>query len=322
MLTLSDELKLDYSLPTTYVDSTVGYSLYIFSDTLTDTLIYKGSVYYTGTASLYYKDIIESYVNDYSWFDKLGFTKGIAKFKVKVVFTTGTTVTSDYILNKTEIPTVEIKTIPSILPKYPSINFKFAWLYPDTTTSISIGPKKDEQGEIHQGFIMSDYGHWVEILSTTSLLHYRYGVCESIWRHTTDKIEKIAEFDECNSRFYLIWITRDNDFKCRPFCKRSDLNESVSTKYVSTVVGNKKPYLKTSNYKFTLNSDWLTFDESNTYESLLISPIVYLYDNTTGKTHEVIVTNSDWTERNSNNTKKPFNLTVTVEMVNENNITY
>ena len=109
---------------------------------------------------------------------------------------------------------------------------------------------------------------------------------------------------------------------CRPFCKKSTLNESVSTSYITTVNGQKKPYMKNLKFKWTLNSDWLTYNEHNVYESLLISPIVYLYDYDNDKRYVVNVTNAEWTEKNSKNNKKPFNMTVTVEMADEKNIIY
>ena len=100
------------------------------------------------------------------------------------------------------------------------------------------------------------------------------------------------------------------------------MNETVNTEYITTMDDRQVPYLKSSDYKWELNSDWLTYDEQNMYESLLVSQYVYLYDNETGKRLLVNVVNSDWQHKNIQNTKKPFNLTVTVQLDHKENIIY
>lgn len=305
MLTLSDEIKIHIDQLSAEIDTSVGYNMYVGSD-----LIYKGTLYYTGPTDIYIKDIIESYLTDVSWFSKIGHTAGGWDAIVRLVFTTGDEFESDTIYNRTEIPTVTLTHIPSIVPNNPSDEFFFGWLCPTAFTVVS--PTNSTSAALTE-HSYSTNGH-------TTVVWNDLGV-KTLFR-LANQAQKIAVTDEHNSRFYLLWITRGNDYMCRPFCKKSTLTESVSTSYIQTITNRKNPYLKNSTFEWTLNSDWLTYNEHNVYESLLISPVTYLYDNETGKIYRVNVTNAEWTEKNSNNTKKPFNMTVNVEMADENKITY
>lgn len=305
MLTLSDEIKIHIDRLTADVGTSVGYDLYVY-----DALIYKGTLYYTGPTDIYIKDIIETYLTDVSWFTKIGHTAGGWQAKATLIFSTGDEFESDIIYNKTEIPTVTLTHIPSIVPNNPSDEFLFGWLCPTASTKVS--PTNSTSAAFTEHSYPST-GH-------TTVIWNDLGV-KTLFR-LANQAQKIAVTDEHNSRFYLLWITRGNDYMCRPFCKKSTLNESVSTTYIQTITNRKNPYLKNSTFKWTLNSDWLTYNEHNVYESLLISPVVYLYDNETGKIYRVNVIDEEWTEKNSNNNKKPFNMTVNVEMADENKITY
>lgn len=339
MLTLSDDLKINYDLGDSYIGQNVTYEVRLNANE-ESTLIYAGQIYYMKPSNLYFKDIVTPYVVDYKWLadpdSKLNPSDNIFKvidtFTVTVNFSTGKSYTSETIKNATTIPTVSIPHIPSIIPYFSK----------DSEFLLAVNAREN-LGEI----MISQYTKPV-ILSNT-LLKIPTGYIRTFnakqlynnslspeWMDTTQtsyllntdgttdgECEVIAYYDRENcSRFFLMWITRDNGFLCRPFCKKSTLTESVDTQYITTLDDRQVPYLKSSNFKWELNSDWLTYDEHNAYESLLISPIVYLYDSETGKRFRVTVTNSEWIERNSQNNKKPFNLTVTVQLDHKENITY
>lgn len=315
MLTLSDEIKIWFELPAEYEERSVRYLLY-----QDDKLLYFGQIYYTGPSEIYVNDIIETYMTDYSWFGvKSGTGKAVHKvlpytFKITMVLENNHIFQTDWIENRTVIPTVDIARIPSVIPKHPSENFFFSWLCPVQQTKIAL---QNSTSAVIDEYTFNNQGHTTVYFNDECLLKD----APQILRFTTS-MQRIAVQDEHNSRFYLLWITRGNDYMCRPFCKKSSLTESVSTSYMHTSNNLKKPYAKTSNYNWTLNSDWLTYDEHNVYESLMISPIVYMYDNYNGEMHRVNVTDSKWTEKNSNNNRKPFNLTVNVELAKESKITY
>lgn len=339
MLTLSDDLKINYDLGDSYIGQNVTYEVRLNANE-ESTLIYAGQIYYMKPSNLYFKDIVTPYVVDYKWLadpdSKLNPSdnkfKVIDTFTVTVNFSTGKSYTSETIKNATTIPTVSIPHIPSIIPYFSNDSeFLLAVNARENLGEIMISqyPKpvilsntllKIPTGYIRTFTAKQLYNNslspeWMETTQTSYLLNTD---------GTTDgECEVIAYYDRENcSRFFLMWITRDNGFLCRPFCKKSTLTESVDTQFITTLDDRQVPYLKSSNFKWELNSDWLTYDEHNAYESLLISPIVYLYDSETGKRLRVTVTNSEWIERNSQNNKKPFNLTVTVQLDHKENITY
>ena len=339
MLTLSDDLKINYDLGDSYIGQNVTYEVRLNANE-ESTLIYAGQIYYIKPSYLYFKDIVTPYVVDYKWLadpdSKLNPSdnkfKVIDAFTVTVNFSTGKSYTSETIKNATTIPTVSIPHIPSIIPYFSKDSeFLLAVNARENLGEIMISqyPKpvilsntllKISTGYIRTFTAKQLYNNslspeWMDTTQTSYLLNTD---------GTTDgECEVIAYYDRENcSRFFLMWITRDNGFLCRPFCKKSTLTESVDTQFITTLDDRQVPYLKSSNFKWELNSDWLTYDEHNAYESLLISPIVYLYDSETGKRFRVTVTNSEWIERNSQNNKKPFNLTVTVQLDHKENITY
>lgn len=305
MLTLSDELVATID---SAISTQLTYSVYIKDrNSNEETHIYEGSVYggVGPVPKIYYKDIIEPYVRDSSWITKTGFTKGYTEFQVIFKTEVNEIFESPAIENRTVIPTVDLKTIPALVPRYAP---NFIWGYKIDNYPIASSENENDIIQTNK----DGNGHYM-FAGTPEYPLYRL---------VNSKAEKIMDFDPCDSRFYLIWITRDNDYMCRPFCKKNTLNESVSTNYIYTVSGDKNPYNKSSKFKWTLNSDWLTYDEHNVYESLLVSPVVFLYDNELNQRYKVNVTNSDWTEKNSKNNKKPFNMTVTVEMAKENSFIY
>ena len=308
MLTLSDEIKIHIDYINVPVGTTVDYDLVVDDD-----VIYKGSIYYTGETDIYIKDIVESWVTDYSWFAKPSSGHKMSKWSFNVIarFNTGDEYESDTIYNRTEIPTVTLNHIPSILPKKPSTEFFFGWLCPIANTKISTS---NSTTDVIADWTYTSTGH-------TVITNWKSTGLTTVYR-LTNQAQKIAVTDDHDSRFYLLWITRNNDYMCRPFCKKNILTESVTTNYVYSVTNRKNPYMKASTYSWKLNSDWLTYDERNVYESLLISPIVYLYDNVECKMYRVNVTDTEWIEKNANNTKKPFNMTVNVELADEKTIIY
>lgn len=323
-MTLSDDLRIYYNLGDDYIGQNVSYQLYLVTDYETKH-IYTGQIYYMKPSYLYFKDIVTPYLNDYQWIKdfEVGYKHwtGIYEFTVRVEFGNGQTYTSPTITNTTEIPTVDYNRILSILPKNAGSEFFFGWLSP-AATDIYTGIKSRYITNISS--LHSDTsGHSKYQWSAGNLLSYSVGMCEAIWKYTDGIYTKIAEYNtDEDPRFYLIWVTRDNDYMCRPFCKRSDLTESVSNTYITTVNDVNTPYLKDIKFKWKLNSDWLTYEEYPVYESLLISPVVYLYDTQLNKRYLVNVTDNIWTEKNDNNTKKPFNMTVNIELSQSSNITY
>lgn len=339
MLTLSDDLRIKYDLGNSYIGQNITYEVRLNAN-MQSKLIYTGQIYYMKPSYLYFKDIVTPYVVDYKWLEdpdselnnSSNIFKAIDTFTVTINFSTGRSYTSETIKNATTIPTVSIPHIPSIFPDFKEDSgFLFAINARDNLGEImfSAYPRPAISGTnsltIPTGYIRT---FTAEQLYEQEITPERFDTTQTSYLLNTDgttssDFEVIAYYDRENcSRFFLMWITRDNGFLCRPFCKKSTLTESVDTQFITTLDDRQVPYLKSSNFQWELNSNWLTYDEHNAYEALLVSPIVYLYDHETGQRHRVTVTNSEWIERNSQNNKKPFNLTVTVQLDHKENITY
>lgn len=124
-----------------------------------------------------------------------------------------------------------------------------------------------------------------------------------------------------HSEFYIAWINRYGQFQCQPFCKKWEMKEKVTTANTVTLTDETVPYRKTTEFSWTLNSDWLTYAEHDEYESLLISKYVYLFNSQSNEGYFVNVTDANWIFKNTTNTKKPFNLTVNVTKSQKQNIT-
>lgn len=132
----------------------------------------------------------------------------------------------------------------------------------------------------------------------------------------------IAEYDTCNADYYLIWCDRTGGYQCQPFSKNSTLTEDIATSTLINSYDEERPYLKSITNKWTLNSDWLSFDEYQAYESIFTSPYTYLFDTKFNELTPVICTDKTWSEKTNKNTKKPFNLKITVTENRKQNILY
>lgn len=146
----------------------------------------------------------------------------------------------------------------------------------------------------------------------------------SIPNHGLENIIEVpvAKFDDCPSDFYLIWMDRTGAYQCQPLNKRAVRKENITTTNIINSIDQTRPVLKSISNAWTLNSDWLSFEEYNAYESIFSSPYLYLYDYKNDEGYWVNCTNKSWEERNSSNTKKPFNLTINLESNQSQNIIY
>lgn len=144
---------------------------------------------------------------------------------------------------------------------------------------------------------------------------------EPQWNDIKDNII-IAEYDDCVADYYLIWCDRTGGYQCQPFRKKSTLSEDIATSTLTNSYNEERPYLRTVTNKWTLNSDWLSYDEYQAYESIFTSPYTYLFDTKFNELTPVICTDKSWTEKTNKNTNKPFNLKITVTENKKQNIIY
>lgn len=125
-------------------------------------------------------------------------------------------------------------------------------------------------------------------------------------------ISTIAKVDRCNSEYFLIWVNRAGNYQCQPFNKKVYFAEDITTKNITNFIDESRPYLKEVTSKWTLHSGWLTDSERDEYESILVSPCIYLYNNYTGRLIRVNCEQVSWEQKTKNNNNKPHELTIEV----------
>ena len=132
----------------------------------------------------------------------------------------------------------------------------------------------------------------------------------------------ICNFDNEPADYYVSWINRYGAWQCQPLCAKYEMKEKVSTTNIVSLADETIPYVKTSDFSWTLNTHWLTYAEHDEFESILQSKYVYLYNTKTKEGHYVNVTDSSWTFKNGVNTKKPFNLTLNLTKSYKQTVVY
>lgn len=132
----------------------------------------------------------------------------------------------------------------------------------------------------------------------------------------------VAQIDNCYSRYYLQWQDRMGGFQSQPFNDKYTYSESFEAETLTDYQGRKRLSNVGVTGKFKINTDWLKEDLYPYYESIFISPVLFLYDTKEDKRYSVLVTDSDYTEKTYSNQKRLFNLTLNLELNNKQNIVY
>ena len=132
---------------------------------------------------------------------------------------------------------------------------------------------------------------------------------------------RVANIDECPADYYLIWMDRSGAYQCQPFTKKVSRTENITTTTVMNMLDESRPAITTIKNTWTLNSDWLNKDEYNAFESLFVSPYLYLYDTKIDKGYWVNCDTKQWTSKTKFD-KKLHNLSVTVSSIAPQNIVY
>lgn len=132
----------------------------------------------------------------------------------------------------------------------------------------------------------------------------------------------VANVDQCPADYYLIWMDRTGAYQCQPFNKKVTRKENITSTDIVNFRDEKRVVSKVVTNEWTVNSDWLTYTEYKDFESLFVSPYLYLYDVKNDEGYWVNVTNKSWEEKSSTNNKKPFNLKLTLTANTSQNIIY
>lgn len=127
----------------------------------------------------------------------------------------------------------------------------------------------------------------------------------------------------CPEGYFLLWKDRLGSQQCQPFSKVDTYSEDIEGSEITNYYGKRSLYKVEVQPKWKLNTGWITDDAYRCYEGLFVSPWVKLFDATNNKTFDVIINDRNFTEKNFNNqSKKLFNLEVTVEQTEKQDILY
>lgn len=132
----------------------------------------------------------------------------------------------------------------------------------------------------------------------------------------------VANVDQCPADYYLIWMDRTGAYQCQPFNKKVTRKENITSTEIINYRDEKRTVSKSITNEWTINSDWLTYQEYKDFESLFVSPYLYLYDVKNDEGHWVNISHKTWEDKTSSNTKKPFNLKLTLTANTPQNIIY
>lgn len=136
------------------------------------------------------------------------------------------------------------------------------------------------------------------------------------------KTIKIADVDQCPAKYYLMWIDRTGGWMSWGFDGRCVMSEDVSTQYSVDMRNRNHTYLKSVNTKWLLNSLPLSLNENKALESILTSPILYIYDVENDESVEVVVITNKYESKTLLNTKRLFNISLEVQTSQSQNILY
>lgn len=135
-------------------------------------------------------------------------------------------------------------------------------------------------------------------------------------------IYKIANLDS-KSRYFLKWRDRYGMSQIQPFKGTHTYSEELTKSSITNYKNIKKLTDVSINSTWKLNTDWISDILYPFYESIFVSPWLQLYDSKEDKLYDVILTNSEYTEKTfKNQNNSLFNLQLDVELDSKQTIIY
>lgn len=131
----------------------------------------------------------------------------------------------------------------------------------------------------------------------------------------------IGYLDACPKRYYLMWQDRFGGYQSQAFNENAVYSETYSVTETQNYKNERKKSFIQVQPKWKLASGWISEELYPYYESIMVSPIVMLYDTQEDVNYPVIV-NGDYTEKTYKNEKKMLNLSLDLEAINKQNILY
>ena len=132
----------------------------------------------------------------------------------------------------------------------------------------------------------------------------------------------VAKIDRC-SRYFVSWVDRYGGIQIQPFEGTTTFKESIERKTITDYKGYDKNIGITTSPKWTLNTKWINQKYYPIYEGIFVSPTVQLYDAIEDKLYDVVVEDSDYTEKTfMNQSRNLFNLQLNVVLSKKQNMIF
>lgn len=128
------------------------------------------------------------------------------------------------------------------------------------------------------------------------------------------KFFDVAVVDKCPAKYYLLWQDRMGGMQCQPFNMIDTYSEGIEQKISEDYKGIKSVIGVNVTPKWKIQTGWINDELYPYYESIFVSPYLKLYNTDMDKMIDVVLTDSEYTEKTYlNQGKKKFNLELNVE---------
>ena len=137
-----------------------------------------------------------------------------------------------------------------------------------------------------------------------------------------NKFYLIGAMDSCPKRYYLQWMDRFGGIQCQGFNDYATFTESFKTTETQNYKNERKKSFIEVQPKWKISSGWISEDLYPFYESIQVSPFLILYDSQEDYAYQVILKDTNYTEKTYRTEKKLINLTLELEKIAQQNIIY
>lgn len=155
--------------------------------------------------------------------------------------------------------------------------------------------------------------------------HFQLAFFHRDFYNKTDNVlymRPILEFDVCPADYYVMWRDRYNALNCQPVLNNVKMSNNYSRVNKTNSKGEERIVSVGTSSSWVVNTDWLTHEKYYVWESILVSPEIYLIDTKNEYTYRVVITDNIYNEKTRDNNNKMFNLTLNLKNDHTKTITY
>ena len=211
-------------------------------------------------------------------------------------------------------------TVSLIIKNTPIDDSYFLVQYFDTSNNYREGKVyiKPTNPQSNSYFLTNFY---IKLLSNNTFIGKFYSGVHKKFGYQTNAATKIGQFG-CPSGYYLIWKDRLCSQQIQPFHKVDTYSEDIEGSEITNYWGKRSLYKVEVQPKWKVQTGWISDEAYRCYEGLFVSPYVKLYDADSDIIYDVIIKDRNYTQKTFLNQGKLFNLEVTLEQSEKQNILY